>query len=55
MSNFMSPVKFDLEKFDGIINFDLWPVQVKDELIQSELHNTSKGRLSSGTSEDFFW
>ena len=26
--------KFDIEKFDGRINFGLWQVQVKDVLIQ---------------------
>lgn len=34
MSKFSSAVKIDLEKFDGIINFDLWRIQVKDVLIQ---------------------
>ncbi|MCI74947.1 F-box/kelch-repeat protein, partial [Trifolium medium] len=31
-------VKFDIEKFDGRINFDLWKVHVKDVPIQSGLH-----------------
>ena len=48
MSNFMSPVKFDVEKFDGMINFGLWQVQVKDVLIQSGLHKALKGRPSGG-------
>lgn len=38
MSKF-SPMRFDVEKFDGRINFGLWQVQVKDVLIQSGLHN----------------
>ncbi|XP_038880366.1 pentatricopeptide repeat-containing protein At3g53360, mitochondrial-like [Benincasa hispida] len=38
MSSFMSSVKFDVEKFDGMNNFGLWQVQVKDVLIQSVLH-----------------
>lgn len=37
-------MKFDVEKFDGIINFGLWQVQVKDVLIQSGLHKALKGR-----------
>lgn len=36
-------MKFDVEKFDGIINFGLWQVQVKDVLIQSGLHKALKG------------
>lgn len=35
MSSFMSPVKIDVEKFDGRMNFGLWQVQVKDVLIES--------------------
>ena len=31
----MSAMKFDVEKFDGRINFGLWQVHVKDILIQS--------------------
>ena len=43
--------KFDVEKFDGIINFGLWQVQVKDVLIQSGLHKALKGKpVSSGES-----
>ena len=37
MSSFSSAVKFDIEKFDGRINFGLWQIQVKDVLIQSRL------------------
>ena len=47
-------VKFEVEKFDGRINFGLWQVQVKDVLIQSGLHKALKGRpapeVSTGTS-----
>ena len=37
-------MKFDVEKFDGKINFVLWQVQVKDLLIQSGLHKAMKGK-----------
>ena len=37
MSSFPGAVEFDLEKFDGRINFGLWQIQVKDVLIQSRL------------------
>ena len=40
----MSATKFDVEKFDGKINFALWQVQVKDLLIQSGLYKVLKGR-----------
>ena len=40
----MSGVKFDIEKFDGRINFGLWQVQVKDLLIQYKLHKALKGK-----------
>ncbi|KAL5790954.1 hypothetical protein ACOSQ2_005842 [Xanthoceras sorbifolium] len=42
MSKFSSSLKFDVEKFDGKINFGLWQVQVKDVLIQSGLHKVLK-------------
>ena len=51
MSSFSSAVKFDMEKFDGMINFGLWQVQVKDVLIQSGLHKALKGRVSRKYSE----
>lgn len=41
----MSPIKIDMEKFDGMINFNLWQVQIKDMLIQSALHKDLEGRL----------
>lgn len=31
-------MKFDMEKFDGRINFDIWQVQVKDAVTQSGLY-----------------
>lgn len=31
-------MKFDTEKFDGRINFDMWQVQVKDAVTQSRLY-----------------
>ncbi|PHT58503.1 hypothetical protein CQW23_00866 [Capsicum baccatum] len=40
--------KFEIEKFDGRINFGLWQVQVKDVLIQSGLHKVLKERPTSG-------
>ena len=36
-------MRFDVEKFDGRINFGLWQVQVKDVLIQSGLHKALMG------------
>ncbi|KAL5751973.1 hypothetical protein ACOSP7_022141 [Xanthoceras sorbifolium] len=53
MSKFSSHVRFDVEKFNGRINFRLWQVQVKDVLIQSGLHKVLKGKptpVSSGDS-----
>ncbi|PON66942.1 Pol-like polyprotein/retrotransposon [Trema orientale] len=41
---FSTPVRADVEKFDGNINFGLWQIQVKDLLIQSGLHKALKGR-----------
>ncbi|KAL4592371.1 hypothetical protein LXL04_005363 [Taraxacum kok-saghyz] len=39
-----TPMRFDVDKYDGRINFGLWQVQVKDVLIQSGLHKTLKGK-----------
>lgn len=50
MSRFMSSVKFDVEKFNEIINFGLWKVQVKNVLIQDRLHKVLKGRPHNGAS-----
>lgn len=47
----MSITKFEVEKFNGRINFALWQVQVKDLLIQSGLYKVLKGKpvhLTSG-------
>ncbi|PON75591.1 hypothetical protein PanWU01x14_042160 [Parasponia andersonii] len=38
------PVRADVEKFGGNINFGLWQIQVKNLLIQSGLHKILKGR-----------
>ncbi|PON34615.1 hypothetical protein PanWU01x14_342810 [Parasponia andersonii] len=38
------PVRADVKKFDGNINFSLWQIQIKDLLIQSGLHKVLKGR-----------
>ena len=45
-------MKFDIEKFDGIISFGLWQVQVKDLLIQSGLHKALKGKPTTASGED---
>ena len=45
-NKFLNILKFDVEKFYGKINYGLWQVQVKDELIQSELHKALKGKDS---------
>ena len=51
MSKFSSAMWFDVEKFDGRINFGVWQVQVKDVLIQSGLHMALRGKpVSSGES-----
>ncbi|MED6160758.1 hypothetical protein PIB30_054391 [Stylosanthes scabra] len=42
MVSFSSAMKFDIEKFDGRMVFDLWQVQVNDVLIQSEIHKVRK-------------
>ncbi|KAL9459724.1 hypothetical protein AB3S75_003012 [Citrus x aurantiifolia] len=47
---FSSLVKFEIEKFNGRINFGLWQVQVKDVLIQSGLNKTLKGKPSPASS-----
>jgi hypothetical protein len=44
--SYSSAMKFDIEKFDGRINFGLWKVQVNDVLIQSGLHKALKGNTS---------
>ena len=51
MSKFSSAMRFDVEKFDRMINFDLWQVHVKDVLIQSGLYKALRGKpVSSGES-----
>ena len=47
-----SPMKFDVENFDGRINFGLWQVQVKDVLIQSGLHKALRGKPVPVSSKD---
>ena len=44
--------RFDIEKFDGRINFGLWQVQVKDILIQSGLYKALKGKPASLSEEN---
>ena len=46
-------MKFDVEKFDEIINFGLWKVQIKDLLIKSGLHKVLKGKTTIASNEDF--
>ena len=48
----MLAMKFDVEKFDGRINFGLWQVQVKDLLIRSGLHKALKGKPTIASCED---
>lgn len=49
--SYSSAMKFDIEKFDGRINFGLWKIQVKDVLIQSGLHKALKGNTSNMEAE----
>ncbi|KAK1570862.1 hypothetical protein Q3G72_008254 [Acer saccharum] len=46
-------MRFDVEKFDGKINFGLWQVQVKDLLIQFGLHKALKGKSTPVNPEGF--
>jgi len=39
-------MKFNIDKFDGRINFGVWKVQFKDVLIQSGLHKALEGNTS---------
>ena len=48
----MLAMKVDVEKFDEIINFGFWQVQIKDLLIQSGLHKASKGKPTIASGED---
>ena len=43
---FSSSMKFEIEKFDGKINFGLWQIQVEHVLIQSGLHKSLKWKPS---------
>ncbi|XP_052117385.1 uncharacterized protein LOC127747476 [Arachis duranensis] len=45
-ARYSSAVKLEIEKFDGRINFGLWQIQVKDVLIQSDLHKALKEKIS---------
>ncbi|KAL4566149.1 hypothetical protein LXL04_030259 [Taraxacum kok-saghyz] len=47
-----TPMRFDVEKYDGRINFGLWQVQVKDVLIQSGLHKALKGKPAHVSSKE---
>ncbi|KAJ0615292.1 putative RNA-directed DNA polymerase [Helianthus annuus] len=47
-----SPMRFDVEKYGGKINFGLWQVQVKDVLIQSGLHKALRGKPAPVLSKD---
>ena len=48
----MSTMKFDIEKFDGRINFGLWQLQVNDLLILFRLHKALKGKPTASSAED---
>ena len=41
--------RFEIEKFDGVMNFGLWQIQVKDVLIQLGLVKALKGRPEKKT------
>lgn len=41
-----------MEKFDGMINFGLWQMQVKNVLIQAGIYKALKKILDNGTSND---
>ena len=45
-------MKFEIETFDGKINFGLWQIQVKDVLIQSGLHKALKEKSSPASSSN---
>ncbi|KAL4566695.1 hypothetical protein LXL04_030816 [Taraxacum kok-saghyz] len=47
-----TPMRFDVEKYEGRINFGLWQVQVKDVLIQSGLHKALKGKSAPVSSKE---
>ena len=45
-NKFSNPLSFEVEKFDGNINFGLWQVHVTDVLIQSRLHKALNNKDS---------
>ncbi|KAL4284128.1 hypothetical protein GQ457_16G027410 [Hibiscus cannabinus] len=45
-----SAMKFDVEKFNGKIDFGLWQINMKDLLIQSGTHKALKGKPTSNDS-----
>ena len=52
LTNFMARMmRFDIEKFDGKMNFGLWQVQVKDLLIQYGLHTALKSKSTPANHE----
>ena len=44
-------MRFDIDKFDGKMNFGSWQIQVKDILIQYGLHKALKGRSTPANPE----
>jgi len=40
----MSAIKFDIQKFDGVINFSMWQIRMNAILIQSGLKKALLGR-----------
>ena len=50
-NKFSNPVRIEVEKFDGRINFDLWQIQVKDVLIQFGQQKESKGDVNPDSTD----
>ncbi|KAJ0079575.1 hypothetical protein Patl1_23736 [Pistacia atlantica] len=48
----MLSIKFDIEKFNGRINFGLWQVQVKYMMIQSGLYKALNGQPTLDASKE---
>ncbi|KAM7466611.1 hypothetical protein LguiB_014173 [Lonicera macranthoides] len=53
----VSAIKFDVEKFDGkLVNFGMWQCQMRDVLIQQELHKALLGvAAKTSTMTDVDW
>ena len=44
MATKVSNAKFEVEKFNGKINFELWKLKVRDLLVQQGLHKALAGK-----------